>query len=973
MFTINNTSAIQLSEEQLRFIETAKTGHNILVDACIGSGKTTVLQRLCDTLPDSCSILYLTYNRLLKVDAQSKIKNANTTVTNYHGFAAQVLHSIGVHTAMADLIQTFLKEKPTLKHYDLLLIDEYQDIEQELADMLEYIKSSNPQMQIIAVGDMQQKIYDKTELKADSFIHQFLGDYVSLKFTRCFRLSAGLAEFLGRIWHKEIIGVNDRCHVETMSREQVCTFLANQPVEDILCLGQRGYGDLSNTLNTLEDRYPEKFNKNTVFASIRDQDRGAVSPKDGSAIFTTYDSSKGMERKICVIFNFTESYWDYRMKMPQQSYEILRNVFCVACSRGKEHIIFVENEEAMLSEETLSAATESSGLAHFFSISEMFDYKYVENVNACYDLLDVHPIPSADRTIIPIPKHDAMIDLTPCIGKYQEVLFFKNYSIDTDIDLYYELHRNEKNLFTDQVRQSSAEEKVLFYTSLVTGQKRYRSQVKIPFIALDAKWALHRRLSTQLSPDERVQVRCTIDFAAEENGSTVFSAVGLADAVRDEVVYELKFVSALSHTHFLQCACYVVAMGLEKGILWNTFNNEQYEIRIPDRKAFLDAVAAAITKKEHLKYYAPADSSLNLAVPVTSQLPVSSAAEFVTEQHTITDSSYIAVIDTETNYSDQVMSIGIVIAEASKFKKVDESYYILSPESSIGGMFTSALPLKGENETTTCSREKAIAGIRAMLSHYHISHIFAYNASFDRNHLPELSDFNWYDIMKIAAYVQHNPYIPASAECCKSGRLRRNGGVEPMLRLLLRDSTYCETHNALYDAQDELKILQILDKPLEEYTCALLKNKPAQRKQKKLSTAEDVRKAQPFVNESLFAQQSHNAPPCPMSTYSQTLSPYQKSDSDPDQNRKDSSRNVYTTTEVSQMLNISPNQVYQLIRAEEIKAKKEKNRFYIDASSVENYLERKKKEQQKEKIVSPISWIVAIIAAVIISVLLYGM
>lgn len=104
--------------------------------------------------------------------------------------------------------------------------------------MLAYIKKSNPQIQIIAVGDMQQKIYDKTELKADSFIHQFLGDYVSLKFTRCFRLSAGLAEFLGRIWHKEIIGVNDHCHVETMSLEQVCTFLAKQPVEDILCLGQ---------------------------------------------------------------------------------------------------------------------------------------------------------------------------------------------------------------------------------------------------------------------------------------------------------------------------------------------------------------------------------------------------------------------------------------------------------------------------------------------------------------------------------------------------------------------------------------------------------------------------------------------------------------------------------------------------------------------------------------------------------------
>lgn len=673
-----------------------------------------------------------------------------------------------------------------------------------------------------------------------------------------------------------------------------------------------------------------------------------------------------MERKICVIFNFTESYWDYRIKMPQQSYEILRNVFCVACSRGKEHIIFVENGEAMLSEEALSAATESSGLAHVFSMSEMFDYKYIENVNACYDLLDIHPIPSADNTIIPIPKNDAMIDLTPCIGKYQEVLFFNNYFIDTDIDLYYELHRKEKNLFTDKIRQSSAEEKILFYTSLVTGQKRYRSQVKIPFISLDARWALHRRLSTHLSPDEHVQVRCAIDFAAEENGSTAFCAVGLADAVRDDVVYELKFVSALSHTHFLQCACYVVAMGLEKGILWNTFNNEQYEIRVPDRKAFLVAVATAITKKKYLKYYAPAGSTLHLAVPAKSQPLVSPSAEFLPEQHTPTDSSYIAVIDTETNYSDKVMSIGIVIAEASKFKKVDESYYILTPEASTGRMFSSALQLTDGNQTTTCSRKKAIDGIRATLSHYHVSHIFAYNASFDRNHLPELNDFHWYDIMKVAAYAQHNPYIPASAECCKSGRLRRNGGVEPMLRLLLRDSTYCETHNALYDAQDELKILQILDKPLQEYSCALLPNKAAQRKQKPLSTVDNPHKIQqPSTNETSIAPQSYNqnsASEIPVSAY-QTNGPA------PIQDRDTSSDTVYTTTEVSQMLHISLNQVYQLIHEEKIEAKKEKNRFNIYAYSVENYLKQKEKERRKRKIMSILSWIFAIIAAIIIATL----
>ena len=78
----------------------------------------------------------------------------------------------------------------------------------------------------------------------------------------------------------------------------------------------------------------------TVYASISDSDSmGSTEPKKDSAIFTTYDSSKGLERKIVVIFDYTESYWSVRINKPFQSYEILRNIFCVAASRGKNQII----------------------------------------------------------------------------------------------------------------------------------------------------------------------------------------------------------------------------------------------------------------------------------------------------------------------------------------------------------------------------------------------------------------------------------------------------------------------------------------------------------------------------------------------------------------------------------------------------------------------------------------------------------
>ena len=173
MPTDNVFDANKLSDEQKEVIKVAKSGKNVLVDACIGSGKTTAIQALCNEMKDKI-ILYLTYNKLLKLDAQAKIVSRNVTVSNYHGFAYSTLMACGIRSGISDLIQVFNKNKPKIrKRYDLLVIDEYQDIDQEIADMLNIIKSQFPNIQIVCVGDMEQKIYDKTNLNVPRFIETF--------------------------------------------------------------------------------------------------------------------------------------------------------------------------------------------------------------------------------------------------------------------------------------------------------------------------------------------------------------------------------------------------------------------------------------------------------------------------------------------------------------------------------------------------------------------------------------------------------------------------------------------------------------------------------------------------------------------------------------------------------------------------------------------------------------------------------
>lgn len=790
---------LKLSDEQQEFIEKSLEGKNILVDACIGSGKTTAIQNLCNVIPGEKKVLYLTYNRLLKLDAKSKIKRKNVTVTNYHGFAYMVLKRNGISSVgISDLVQTFIKEKPLIEKYDLLIIDEYQDIEQELAELLQLVKDRNPKIQIIAVGDMEQKIYDKTTLDVESFIKDFLDEHLRLRFTKCFRLSGDLAAMLSRVWKKEIKGVNNDCIVEEMTKEDAVGFLAEQEPQDILCLGART-GAMADTLNTLEELYPLKFNKKTVYATISDYDSmGKTEPKEESAIFTTYDSSKGLERKVCVIFDFTEAYWGTRISKPQQSYFILRNIFCVAASRGKNHIIFVKPDDALLSELTLSTFVETDQKFSDINISGMFEFKYKEDVERCFSLLKTKKLAVEDNSLIAVKNTDDLIDLSPCIGIYQEAVFFDHYQIDADIKLYISLDPKLIGLYTDEVKNSSLDQKILFLVSLETKQRRYRVQVITPFINKEQSDMIKARLKTRLNQDENAQVECSIDFYNRKSGKLAFSAKGFADVVKDNIVYELKFVSELMHEHFLQCASYLVAMDLPRGILWNTRDNTLYEIEVPDRIKFMDAVTKAVTKGVMESYYRPG---------------------LLEENKEGKSVDRFAVIDTETNWRDEVMSIGVVVADSASKEKIDAKYYIIEPEYKVGGMYDDKLRLDSKG-VKVANRKQALKELKHWMDGYNVEKIFAYNARFDKGHLPEYSGYKWYDIMRLAAYRKYNKAISESADCYKTGRLKRGYGVEDILQMLSGNSKYSETHNAVMDAEDELKIMQLLGWGINEYDIA---------------------------------------------------------------------------------------------------------------------------------------------------------
>ena len=165
------------------------------------------------------------------------------------------------------------------------------------------------------------------------------------------------------------------------------------------------------------------------------------------------------------------------------------------------------------------------------------------------------------------------------------------------------------------------------------------------------------------------------------------------------------------------------------------------------------------------------------------------------------------------------MSIGVVIADRDTFQPINKKYYIISPEYKEGGMYSYVLLVKSEKVDLKGNRKKVIEDIIQILNSYNIDTIFAYNACFDYNHLPELHNYMWFDIMKMAAYRQYNKKIPENADCYNTGKLKRNYGVEPIMQLLSGNPRYHEVHNAICDAVDELKIIELLGYSIDDYFC----------------------------------------------------------------------------------------------------------------------------------------------------------
>lgn len=597
-----------------------------LTDDYVVTHNTATIQKLCaQASARGRRVLYLTYSRLLKVDAQARVGGAR--VQNYHGVVYPYLLAHGIEAGISESIRAFNANFDRIRHgfpaYDLLVIDEYQDINTEYARLIENIRSVNPGMQIVMVGDADQKVQANTTLDAPAFARTFAGAQAKiLPFTKTFRLGPELAGVLSKAWNKPIEGMNTEQVVELMDHEDAIELICATEPGDLLCLGKRN-GAMPHALNEVEKRAPARYNKDTVFASIKDGDNG-VNPDETAAVFTTYDASKGMERPVCVVFDYSEKTWDMRGGFAGADHVVLRNVFLVAASRGKARVVFVRSGAMKKMEEPRAGtaigmipverfidlpAKRIPRYSRPFSPSSCFDFTYAENVTACLDLITRRRLDTGTEKIIDIERSDGFIDLSPVIGVYQEALFFADFDaaatmrMMATVDESFHAEALLSNLDGDPWNDS------LVLAAVGTEQLRYYDQVTAE-VASDEARALMDRLGEHLDRDAPAQVRLSLEGSAHggrQGASSPISFSGFADAMYRDQLFELKFVSALSPEMFLQAALYLVmarvsGQDLHQAVLWNTRTGERWAVDVEDAEEFLHAVVRCVTKQAYTRF-----------------------------------------------------------------------------------------------------------------------------------------------------------------------------------------------------------------------------------------------------------------------------------------------------------------------------------------------------------------------------------
>jgi hypothetical protein len=338
-----------------------------------------------------------------------------------------------------------------------------------------------------------------------------------------------------------------------------------------------------------------------IYIPLSDEGRVDESVMNGKLVFLSYHQSKGLERKVVIVYNFDNTYFKYyeRVKSPY----VCPNTLYVAITRASERLILVHNFrngylpfmniDGFRSPELEKIATVmyygsgnhktrvSRNIENVknYGATDILRHLSQETIDNCYSLLNIQCIRPATTDTLRIPptiktneSSEVVCDLNGiCFPMYFELLLTHNCSILNSLkskrhkDGYFQLYQGIQDIYFDMKNHSilSSEmiEKLLYISNCWSAyqNKTIHKLVQIQnynWLSLrHFEYSINRLNSLGISKKAlfEKEVRCTSNVIIPH---TIYGQIDIIDKSMKKI-YEIKCTQELIKEHFIQLALYM--------------------------------------------------------------------------------------------------------------------------------------------------------------------------------------------------------------------------------------------------------------------------------------------------------------------------------------------------------------------------------------------------------------------------------
>lgn len=638
-----------LSVEQQDILTKLDLG-NVVTNSVAGSGKTTTNLHIAQKNNNS-RILLLTYNAKLKIETRERAKKHNLDnleVQNYHSFCVRYYDN-NCYDDIA--LKQVLRKKLQKQHnfsYDIIIIDEAQDVNPLFYELICKIYTDNDRKaKLCILGDEYQSIYgfngaDQRYIKfADKIFNLNVLQWSTCILSNSFRITENMSLFINKCMLSNQKGLKeDRIFANKKSvfkpRYIICdTFgktlgISNRTVDEILHYFELGYkaedffilapsvSGVKSPVRVLANDLSNKHNV-PMYIPLSDDEKIDEDVIRGKMVFSTFHQSKGLERKVIIIFNFDNSYFKF-YKKDENPYECTNDLY-VGATRGLEHLTLFHHYR--------------NGYLPFLNQDKLQEYSYFEE-HTPLDVYEVDNMKIMDTSVTDLIKNLPINVIEDAITYFdQELVRPKSTKIDIPvkidarfgsesvseitglaIPLYHEYTTKGKITVLLNMRTNNSEledimkidmnditEKDIllltnYWNAMKSGYVFKVNQIKEYnwLTKTNLNLCIERLDSLNMTFRSRYEKRLFKEKEVELYNRRI---IGFIDCVDNLDIYEFKCVEKLENEHFIQLAVYAYLNEIDnvknvkyKYFLYNILTDEMYQIssdltRLKDMLKFL--------------------------------------------------------------------------------------------------------------------------------------------------------------------------------------------------------------------------------------------------------------------------------------------------------------------------------------------------------------------------------------------------